>query len=158
MIRRPPRSTLSSSSAASDVYKRQSFYSRSALQYGLLFLAVVVIFSVFLIIITMRSKKKVLKSEESERTHALRTQAHWAKGREVLSRAKGHIGHGKITKMSVIQAMKDHDKPQQSQMSHASDFHVSLPTLPVPTVPVLPPAKTSGDNQLSGPALSLIHI
>src|SRR5665648_999099 len=28
MIRRPPRSTLSSSSAASDVYKRQSFYLR----------------------------------------------------------------------------------------------------------------------------------
>src|SRR5664280_2852680 len=26
MIRRPPRSTLSSSSAASDVYKRQTFY------------------------------------------------------------------------------------------------------------------------------------
>ena len=26
MIRRPPRSTLSSSSAASDVYKRQAFY------------------------------------------------------------------------------------------------------------------------------------
>ena len=26
MIRRPPRSTLSSSSAASDVYKRQSFF------------------------------------------------------------------------------------------------------------------------------------
>src|SRR5664279_949283 len=26
MIRRPPRSTLSSSSAASDVYKRQSYY------------------------------------------------------------------------------------------------------------------------------------
>ena len=28
MIRRPPRSTLSSSSAASDVYKRQYIYSR----------------------------------------------------------------------------------------------------------------------------------
>src|SRR5674536_378221 len=31
MIRRPPRSTLSSSSAASDVYKRQVFHPRSKL-------------------------------------------------------------------------------------------------------------------------------
>src|SRR5664280_3797014 len=30
MIRRPPRSTLSSSSAASDVYKRQNFYRNAA--------------------------------------------------------------------------------------------------------------------------------
>src|SRR5665648_1244766 len=38
MIRRPPRSTLSSSSAASDVYKRQvyalGFAARSALTFG----------------------------------------------------------------------------------------------------------------------------
>ena len=30
MIRRPPRSTLSSSSAASDVYKRQKYHDRHA--------------------------------------------------------------------------------------------------------------------------------
>src|SRR5664280_3795590 len=34
MIRRPPRSTLSSSSAASDVYKRQNHYGSIALQSG----------------------------------------------------------------------------------------------------------------------------
>src|SRR5674536_405278 len=34
MIRRPPRSTLSSSSAASDVYKRQGAYSSSAVVRG----------------------------------------------------------------------------------------------------------------------------
>src|SRR5674536_43489 len=32
MIRRPPRSTLSSSSAASDVYKRQAYISRADLE------------------------------------------------------------------------------------------------------------------------------
>ena len=33
MIRRPPRSTLSSSSAASDVYKRQDFYQFEEIRY-----------------------------------------------------------------------------------------------------------------------------
>src|SRR5665648_361918 len=38
MIRRPPRSTLSSSSAASDVYKRQHFVSKTNIVYkGVLF-------------------------------------------------------------------------------------------------------------------------
>src|SRR5674536_42304 len=41
MIRRPPRSTLSSSSAASDVYKRQRLWRRPV-AYGLLALAVLV--------------------------------------------------------------------------------------------------------------------
>src|SRR5664280_3450203 len=35
MIRRPPRSTLSSSSAASDVYKRQPFWARREFSLGL---------------------------------------------------------------------------------------------------------------------------
>src|SRR5665648_1266231 len=35
MIRRPPRSTLSSSSAASDVYKRQRLYTRFARLYDI---------------------------------------------------------------------------------------------------------------------------
>ena len=34
MIRRPPRSTLSSSSAASDVYKRQTENSKSEIGWG----------------------------------------------------------------------------------------------------------------------------
>ena len=38
MIRRPPRSTPLYSSAASDVYKRQSYYSESAAQHHALFL------------------------------------------------------------------------------------------------------------------------
>src|SRR5664280_3104368 len=40
MIRRPPRSTLSSSSAASDVYKRQVVEFTDALQGGLEFLVI----------------------------------------------------------------------------------------------------------------------
>ena len=41
MIRRPPRSTLSSSSAASDVYKRQLYVSAVVVT-GILFLAVMI--------------------------------------------------------------------------------------------------------------------
>eukprot|EP01043_Picozoa_sp_COSAG02_P068515 COSAG02_NODE_11410_length_1729_cov_1.950920_1_plen_514_part_00 len=78
-----------------------SAFSGSAESYGFVFITVILVFTLFLLKITLASKKNNRRSLETLRVQHLRAKAHWSKGETVLQsvyarRAASHSGHGSV--------------------------------------------------------------